>query len=56
MVERERDELEGWGEGVLIWGFQIGLLEPKYLPQGPQTLRQARFETHVPKEENRGEK
>jgi len=41
-----------------VWRLlaMIGLLEPKYLPQGPQTLRQARFETHVPKEDKKAGK
>ncbi|KAK4503057.1 hypothetical protein PRZ48_006484 [Zasmidium cellare] len=34
-----------------VWRLlaMIGLLEPKYLPQGPQTLKQVRFPTHVSK-------
>ncbi|KAF2171738.1 hypothetical protein M409DRAFT_63341 [Zasmidium cellare ATCC 36951] len=36
-----------------VWRLlaMIGLLEPKYLPSGPQTLKQVRFPTHVPKNE-----
>lgn len=30
---------------------QIGLLEPRYLPQGPQTLKSLRFPTHTPQPE-----
>ncbi|EME45556.1 hypothetical protein DOTSEDRAFT_71306 [Dothistroma septosporum NZE10] len=34
-----------------VWRLlsMIGLLEPRYLPSGPQTIKQSRFPTHVPK-------
>ncbi|EGP89174.1 unnamed protein product [Zymoseptoria tritici ST99CH_1A5] len=34
-----------------VWRLlsMIGLLEPRYLPSGPQTLKQARFQTHTEK-------
>ncbi|KAF2215153.1 hypothetical protein CERZMDRAFT_4936, partial [Cercospora zeae-maydis SCOH1-5] len=34
-----------------VWRLlsMIGLLEPRYLPSGPQTLKAARFPTHLPK-------
>ncbi|KAM3416674.1 Ribosomal protein S16 [Cercospora zeina] len=36
-----------------VWRLlsMIGLLEPRYLPSGPQTLKAARFPTHLPKED-----
>ncbi|PPJ54723.1 hypothetical protein CBER1_06855 [Cercospora berteroae] len=36
-----------------VWRLlsMIGLLEPRYLPSGPQTLKAARFPTHLPRED-----
>lgn len=36
-------------QAVANSAMQIGLLEPRYLPSGPQTLKQARFQTHTEK-------
>ncbi|CAK4031056.1 Ribosomal S16, mitochondrial [Lecanosticta acicola] len=40
-----------------VWRLlaMIGLLEPRYLPHGPQTLKAVRFPTHVPKSEKLGQ-